>query len=86
MYNRYLDGTSAHIPDPSPPPPPSENGPSPPLREVTEGLGRLLRHLSPGELDSGDILLVLILLFLFLEGDNVELVITLGLLLLLGSD
>ena len=36
--------------------------------------------------DTGDILLVLIVLFLFLEGDNLELVITLGLMLLFGLD
>ncbi|MFR4559849.1 MAG: hypothetical protein ACLT5P_00595 [Flavonifractor plautii] len=37
-------------------------------------------------LDTGDVLLLLILLFLFLEGDDMELVITLGLLLLLGLE
>ena len=34
--------------------------------------------------DSGDILLILIILLLLVEGDNMDLVITLGLLLLLG--
>lgn len=34
--------------------------------------------------DTGDILLILIALLLFLDGDNLELVITLGLMLLLG--
>lgn len=56
--------------------------------EVAGGLGRLLegvsRHFSLENFDTGDILLVLIILFLYLEGDNLELVITLGLLLLLG--
>ena len=37
-------------------------------------------------LDTGDVLLLLILLFLFLEGDDTELLITLGLLLLLGLE
>lgn len=65
---------------------------------LLEGLGKLLdKDKSAGnmlsgvleafgleELDSGDILLVLIILFLLVEGDNTELVITLGLMLLLG--
>ena len=59
--------------------------------EVARGLGQLLdgvkQHFSLEKFDTGDILLVLIILFLYLEdGDNLELVITLGLLLLLGLD
>lgn len=59
--------------------------------EVTRGLGQLLdgvtKHFKLENFDTGDILLVLIILFLYLEdGDNLELVITLGLLLLLGLD
>lgn len=58
------------------------------IKEVTGGLGQLLdgvlKHFSLKDFDTGDILLVLIILFLYLEGDNLELVITLGLLLLLG--
>ena len=58
------------------------------LGEVTGGLsqtfGKFLKQFSGETLDTGDILLVLIILFLFLEGDNLELVITLGLMLLLG--
>ena len=61
------------------------------VREVSRGLGQLLdgieKHFSLEKFDTGDILLVLIILFLYLEdGDNLELVITLGLLLLLGLD
>lgn len=61
------------------------------VRDVTRGLGQLLdgvmKHFSLEHFDTGDILLVLIILFLYLEdGDNLELVITLGLLLLLGLD
>lgn len=56
--------------------------------ELTGGLGQLLdgvrKHFSLENFDTGDILLVLIILFLYLEGDNLELVITLGLMLLLG--
>lgn len=62
--------------------------PSPLLGEVAGGFSKLLEGLlgrfSLKGLDTGDILLVLIILFLYLEGDNLELVITLGLMLLLG--
>ena len=56
--------------------------------EITGGLSQLLegvlKHFSLENFDTGDILLVPIILFLYLEGDNLELVITLGLMLLLG--
>lgn len=84
-------------PAPSAPCPPgsAEGAPSPDrsarsdvLGELTGSLqgllGGLFQQFSPEKLDTGDLLLALILLFLFLEGDNLELVITLGLLLLLG--
>ena len=48
------------------------------------GLTRLLGALKLEELDSGDVLLLLILLLLLLDGDDMELVIALGLILLLG--
>lgn len=51
-------------------------------RDPLEGL---LKSLKLEGVDSGDILLVLIILFLLLEGeDHWELVITLGLLLIMG--
>ena len=66
-------------------PPPSKNDL---VGEITGGLSQLLeglrKHFSLENFDTGDILLVLIILFLYLEGDNLELVITLGLMLLLG--
>ena len=43
-----------------------------------------MKNFSLDRFDTGDILLVLIILFLLVEGDDLELVITLGLLLLLG--
>ena len=56
--------------------------------EITGGLGQLLdgvlKHFSLENFDTGDILLVLIILFLYLEGDNLEQIITLALMLLLG--
>ena len=81
---------------PGPGRPGGMNRPAEPMRskndlvgEVTRGLGQLLdgvkQHFSLEKFDTGDILLVLIILFLYLEdGDNLELIITLGLLLLLG--
>ena len=48
------------------------------------GIAGILKSLHLEDLDSGDILLLLIILFVFLEGDNMELVITLGLMLLMG--
>lgn len=100
MYNRYLDQSAAEvIPEfhhDEPPRAPKQAPPTPSrkssdlLQEVAGGLGQLVgglfKNFSLEKLDSGDILLVLILLFLFLEGDNLELVITLGLMLLLGLE
>ena len=58
------------------------------LEELTGGirdvLGGIFKDFSLKNLDSGDILLLLIILFLFLEGDNLDLVIALGLMFLLG--
>jgi len=66
-----------------PPPPPSKG--ANPLDGIVGGLSGLLKHIHLEKLDSGDILLVLILIFLYLErDDNLELVITLGLLLVFG--
>lgn len=50
-----------------------------------KGLSSLLKSLKLDDLDTGDVLLLLILLFLFLDDreDNLELLITLGLMLLL---
>lgn len=48
------------------------------------GLDGLLKALKLENLDSGDVLLLLIVLLLLWEGDDLELVIALGLVLLLG--
>lgn len=48
------------------------------------GIAGILKGLHLEDVDSGDVLLLLIILLVFLEGDNTELVITLGLMLLLG--
>lgn len=48
------------------------------------GVSGLLRGLKLDSLDSGDILLLLIVLFLLVEGDDIELVIALGLVLIMA--
>lgn len=79
MYNPYL---SQSWEDREIRPQPIEKAPSP--KEKT-GLGGVLKRLSLEDLDTGDVLLLLILLFLFLDDreDNLELLITLGLMLIL---
>ncbi|MEQ2442211.1 hypothetical protein [Pseudoflavonifractor intestinihominis] len=100
MYNRYIPGAGGYTriteedappvrhaepPGPLASAPPGD--PHPPEAEKGAGaLASLLKSLKLDQLDSGDVLLLLILLFLFMEGDDVELMITLGLLLLLGLD
>ncbi len=79
MYNPYLPQSWAEREPASPSPPP----PAPTSEK--KGLGGLLKGLKLEELDTGDVLLLLILLFLFLDDreDNLELLITLGLMLIL---
>ena len=48
------------------------------------GLSGLLRSIGLEDIDSGDVLLLLIILYLLVEGDDLELVIALGLVLLMG--
>ena len=78
MYNPYLPQNWAE----------AEGSPSPPPKETAaekRGLAGLLKGLNLDELDTGDVLLLLILLFLFLDDreNNLELLITLGLMLIL---
>ena len=49
-----------------------------------EGLSGLLKSLHLDKIDSGDVLLLLIMLYLMKEGDDMELVIALGLTLIMG--
>lgn len=99
MYNRYIPSSARYEPiretnraagpfqqrnNAQRPPPPPTRG-TDPLEGILGGLSGLLKQFHLENLDSGDILLVLILIFLFLEReDNLELVITLGLLLVFG--
>lgn len=98
MYSQYIDGRFAPLDEPhrqpnigsSPAPDssPGEGKSNALLGDLSSGLNQFLgnfgKQFLSGQFDTGDILLVLIILFLFLEGDNLELVITLGLMLLLG--
>lgn len=79
MYNRY-------IPKDTPYAPVEHSRPSSYGEEKTDAgtLAGILRKLGLEQIDSGDILLLLILLFLAREGDDLELLITLGLALLMG--
>lgn len=79
MYNPYLSQSWEDRMDRSP-----KAEKASPSREKA-GLGGLLKALRLEELDTGDVLLLLILLFLFLDDreENLELLITLGLMLIL---
>ena len=48
------------------------------------GLSGLLKSLHLDNFDSGDLLLLLIMLYLLVEGDDLDLVIALGVVLLMG--
>ena len=78
MYNPYLPQGWAE-PEAAPTPPPTE------VAAEKKGLAGLLKGLNLEDLDTGDVLLLLILLFLFLDDreNNLELLITLGLMLIL---
>ena len=94
MYNHYQSQRNYEAIEheqnasPSEEPKTSPHRPSVPLGEVTDTITQLLKRTFKGfsldHFDTGDILLVLIILLLLLEGDDIELVITLGLMLLLG--
>ena len=78
MYNPYLPQNWAE---------PEGVTSLPPKGAAAEkkGLAGLLKGLNLEDLDTGDVLLLLILLFLFLDDreNNLELLITLGLMLIL---
>lgn len=93
MYNRYIPNGASYArviendeaPTAAPAAPFRQEEADAP-KEEKKGLASILKGLKLDGLDTGDILLLLILLFLFLEGDDMELIITLGLMLLLGLD
>ena len=87
-------------PLPEPPRDPApDNGTRPSFRDFLSGkeglsgllgtregnsISGLLKSLHLDNIDTGDVLLLLILLYLLVEGDDLELVIALGLTLLMG--
>ncbi|HIY21641.1 MAG TPA: hypothetical protein H9841_07070 [Candidatus Flavonifractor merdigallinarum] len=74
MYNRYI---------PPAPPPPQE----PPRAQTGTGaLGRWLHDLLPKEGQAEDLLLLVLLLLLAREENETELLLTLGLIILMGLD
>ena len=88
MYNRYIRndrGQYDRIPleDPPPPPPAPGGSDNPDGGGLGGLLNRVLGRLKLDGMDQGDILLLLLLLFLFADGEDDELLIALGLLLLL---
>lgn len=78
MYNRYIpqqDGTYQKNRIPSPPPPPPQKPPEPPVCEEPkppfrqpEGAYSFLQQLLPRGLDTGDLLIIALLLLM--AGDN----------------
>lgn len=77
-------GSKPGGPPPRPQPPPEPKPPSgPPHRPERDILNRLLEKLHLGDLDSGDLLVLLLLFLLFREKADEELLIALGLLLIL---
>ena len=98
-YTRVRVDDAPPPPAHEPPPPPAGDAPQkgrgfPELSSLLFGHGDhgeqgggvsgLLKALKLDDLDSGDILLLLIVLFLLVEGDDLELVIALGLVLIMG--
>ena len=97
MYNRYIHSddsgyTRRPQPDapgpqhaPKPPPPQPETAPPPPPKSCAQTplLSCLLDKLHLGDLDIGDLLLLLLLFHLFRENGDEELLIAIGLLLIL---
>ena len=95
MYNRYIPTEDTHKPGPEPcqeptPEPCREDTPPPPPRctpSAPDGLTGLLRHFLDQfhlhQVDSGDLLLLALLFFMFREHADEELLVALGLLLIL---
>lgn len=96
MYNRYIrndDGIysrqSQPQPEPQvqapPPPPPPPPQPEPPPKTMGQVplLSGILDKLHLGDIDIGDLLLLLLLFHLFREDGDEELLIAIGLLLIL---
>ena len=94
MYNRYIrndDGVYARQPQQEPEPKPQEVPQPPPSRQepppkpggTVPMLSGILDKLHLGDIDIGDLLLLLLLFHLFREDGDEELLIAIGLLLIL---
>ena len=89
VYDRVPQQEAAPPPRPEPrtqpPPPPTRPEPAPPPPPAPERqfLNRLLAKLHLGDMDAGDLLLLLILFFLFYQKVDEEVLIAIGLLLIL---
>lgn len=87
MYNRYVEHRAdPYTPIPEEPscPPPRPEEPSPPKSEGIKDLFRnLLDRFHLDHIDSGDLLLLGLLFFLYREKADEELLVALGLLLIL---
>lgn len=81
MYNAYIPGCEPYEKIPEETPPGSEQVQKPPPKEAGSlgGLSSLLKKLGLGKLESGDLLLLLILFLLFREGDKFDSVLFLAL-------
>lgn len=97
MYNRYIpeDMSYAPVDRPSFRPEPPRSRPEDRPRQMPfrlpnflsgeeGGLSNLLKGFHLDRIDSGDILLLLIALYLLVEGDDLELALALGLTVLMG--
>jgi hypothetical protein len=83
----HSDAPHAPRPDPPPPhpdfsPPPHRKG-SPPEEPESDFISRLLGKFHLEDVDSGDLLILLLLFFLFRQDADEELLVALGLLLIL---
>ena len=89
VYDRVPQQEAAPPPRPEPrtqpPPPPTgpEPAPPPPPAPERQFLNRLLAKLHLGDMDAGDLLLLLIRFFLFYQKADEEVLIAIGLLLIL---
>ena len=81
MYNAYIPGCEPYEKIPEETTPGSEQVQKPPPKEtsVLGGLSGLLQKLGLGKLESGDLLLLLILFLLLRDGDKFDSVLLLAL-------
>lgn len=79
MYNRYIPQESRYTPVEQ------AHEPDRPAKKGKQGVSELLKKLRLDRLDSGDILLLLIVLLLWKESEDTDLLLALGAAMLLGD-